>query len=58
VQVGDYNGDGKTDIVGRVQSSGQWWVGLSSGSSFSSTLWTSWSSAVTWVDVKAGDFAG
>src|SRR5437899_6364497 len=28
VKVGDFNGDGMLDIIGRVQQTGQWWVGL------------------------------
>jgi hypothetical protein len=58
VQVGDFNGDGKADIIGRVAGTGKWWVALSTGSSFITTLWTNWSSAVTWVDAQVGDFNG
>jgi hypothetical protein len=58
VQVGDFNGDGKADITGRVQQSGQWWTGTSTGSSFSNSLWDTWSTAVTWVDVQVGNFNG
>ncbi len=47
------------DITGRVLQSGQWWVGASNGSTvFSSSLWTTWSPDVTWVDVQTGDFNG
>jgi hypothetical protein len=56
VQTGDFNGDGKTDIVGRDLGSGTWWVGLNSGSGFTTTLWTTWNPNVTWVDVHVGDF--
>jgi FG-GAP repeat len=59
VQVGDFNGDGQADIVGRVLQSGQWWVGLSNGSTaFNTTLWANWNPSVTWVDVQVGDFNG
>jgi hypothetical protein len=58
VKVGDFNGDGKDDIIGRRADTGQWFVGLSSGSSFNSTVWGVWSTAVTWVDVQVGDFNG
>jgi hypothetical protein len=58
VHTGDFNGDGKTDIVGRALETGQWWVAQSTGSSFVNRLWTTWSPAVTWVDVKVGDFNG
>jgi uncharacterized protein (TIGR03118 family) len=58
VKIGDFNGDGKADVIGRVQSTGQWWLGASTGSSLTTTLWTTWSSAVTWVDVQVADFNG
>jgi hypothetical protein len=59
VQVGDFNGDGKADIAGRVSQNGQWWVAVSNGSTaFTNQLWGAWSPAVTWVDVKVGDFNG
>src|SRR5438094_6028351 len=60
VKVGDFNGDGKDDIVGRVLQTGRWWVAQSNGSTaFTSSPWASaWSTAVTWVDVKVGDFNG
>ncbi len=58
VQVGDFNGDGKADITGRVLESGDWWTGVSTGSAFSTSLWATWSTAVTWVDVHVGDFNG
>jgi hypothetical protein len=47
-----------TDILGRVNESGQWWVAQSTGSSFANRLWGSWSPNVTWVDVVTGDFNG
>jgi hypothetical protein len=56
VQVGDFNGDGKSDITGRVLESGQWWTGLSTGSSLSTSLWGAWSTATTWLDVNSGRF--
>jgi hypothetical protein len=46
------------DIAGRVSSSGEWWVGLSTGSSFTNSKWTNWNPNVTWVDVQTGDFTG
>jgi hypothetical protein len=59
VQAGDLNGDGRTDIIGRDQSSGAWWVGLSDGAGhFTTTPWAVWSPAVHWVDVHLGDFDG
>jgi hypothetical protein len=58
VHLADFNGDGKADIVGRALQTGQWWVGLSNGSGFATTLWSTWSTGVTWVDVQVGDFNG
>jgi hypothetical protein len=58
VRVGDFNGDGKADITGRVLQTGRWWTDLSDGSSFNFTVWDEWSTAVTWVDVQVGDFNG
>ncbi len=58
VQVGDFNVDGKSDITGRYLQAGQWFTGLSNGSTaFTTSLWTTWNPAVTWVDVHAGNFA-
>jgi hypothetical protein len=58
VQTGDFNGDGKTDIIGRDLQSGQWYVSLNEGSTFATSLWATWNPNVTWVDVKIGDFNG
>jgi hypothetical protein len=59
VRVGDFNGDGKADIIGRALENGQWYVGLSNGSnSFNTSLWDTWSTGATWVDVQVGDFNG
>ena len=37
VQVGDFIGDGKTDLSGRVLEAGQWWSAISSGSGFANS---------------------
>src|SRR5207245_2307295 len=58
VKVGDLNGDGKADLIGRVQETGQWWAGLSTGTSLRTSLWATWSPDVTWVDVQLGDLTG
>src|SRR5207302_127798 len=34
VVAGDFNGDGKTDLAGRVAQSGQWYVNLTTGVAF------------------------
>jgi len=58
VKVGDFTGDGRDDIAGRVLQTGQWWVAESTGSSFTNSLWTTWNPNVTWVDVNVGNFDG
>jgi hypothetical protein len=58
VKIGDFNGDGRDDIAGRVLQTGQWWVSESTGSSFTNSLWTTWNPNVTWVDVNVGNFEG
>lgn len=58
VAIGDFNGDGRADIVGR-SSIGQWWVNRSTGSSFSAALhYGNWSTGTTWADVRVADFDG
>jgi hypothetical protein len=46
------------DIIGRVGSSGDWWVAKSDGTSFSNEKWGKWSTGVTWEQVLFGDFNG
>lgn len=58
VRVGDFNGDGKADITGRWLEGGSWWTGLSTNSSFATSMWASWNPNVTWVDAQVGDFDG
>jgi autotransporter-associated beta strand protein len=43
VGVGDFNGDGLTDIIARAAVNGQWYAGLSTGTSFNTQFWTTWS---------------
>ncbi len=58
VQIGDFNGDGRTDIAGR-SSIGQWWVNRSTGTSFAAALfYGNWSTGTTWSDVRVADFNG
>jgi hypothetical protein len=61
VQVGDFDGQGRAEIVGRYLLNGQWWVGQSTGSAFVPHLWTTWavqSASLHWVDVMVGDLDG
>jgi hypothetical protein len=60
VQVfhGDFNGDGKQDVAG-IDSSGQWWVSLSTGTSFTPrTQWAQWSIPSSWSKLFVGDVNG
>ncbi len=57
-QVADINGDGMTDVIGRVSGSGAWYAGISNGTSFTNVFLGTWSTAVTWVDVHAADING
>jgi hypothetical protein len=57
VQVSDFNGDGKSDILGRYLQAGSWWASISNGTTLTTSQWAAWSPAVTWVDVHAGDYA-
>jgi hypothetical protein len=63
VLVGDFNGDGKADVMkfdvdpsGR-QLRGGLWVGISDGRSFQTTLWSRWDTTPEMM-VLAGDFGG
>jgi hypothetical protein len=61
VFVGDVNGDGGVDLVGRDPSTGNWWASVRPANynfanlSLTNTLWGKWSTAITWLDVRAGD---
>jgi hypothetical protein len=48
----------RANIAGRANETGQWWVALSTGTSFNSSLWAMWNPSATWVDVLTGDFNG
>lgn len=60
VSVGDFTGDGRDDIAGRVASTGEWWLLVSDGTKFisSPTRWTKWTPAQTWLDVRVADTDG
>ena len=60
VQVGDFNGDGRADLVGRVSTTGDWWVALANGNGSGTTnqLWTNWATTTTYTDIRVGDFNG
>jgi autotransporter-associated beta strand protein len=57
VLTGDFLGTGKQDIAG-MTASGQWWVALSTGTSFTNHFWGGWDPTAGWQDVMTGDFLG
>ncbi len=62
VLAGDFNGDGKTDVmkfdvVGSSPNSSGLWVGLSDGTKFNTTQWAAWQT-YEGMKVLAGDFNG
>jgi hypothetical protein len=57
VKVGDFNGDGRDDIIGRT-ASGQWWLARSNGAGFVMSPHATWSGTAVWVNVNVGDFNG
>src|SRR5690606_38995228 len=52
LEQGDFNDDGRTDVLGLIH--GSFYVGLSTGSSFATSLWTQWAN-VDWQDLLIGD---
>lgn len=60
VRIGDFNSDNRDDIAGRHTASGTWFIGLSTGRTFTTTGWGRWQSggAHAWDNVRVGDFNG
>lgn len=58
VQVGDFNGDGRSDILGRT-AGGSWWAGLSGSGQpgFTNSYMGQWA-PIAWAAVSVGDFNG
>ncbi len=65
VVLGDFDGDGRMDIAGRLN--GQWWAtrlvasratGTPISFAFNTLFIGGWSTGVTWQDVTVGDFNG
>ncbi len=55
--VGDFNGDGRSDIA-TFNTNGSWWVNLSNGASFVSSQWSQWVSVSSWKSIMVGDVNG
>ena len=58
VQAGDFNGDGRDDIVGRDLRTGIFHVGLSNGSGFDIAETERWATGATFTDVRVHDMNG
>jgi hypothetical protein len=59
ISVGDFDADGRDDIVGRTANGAWWWLHYDqSSSTFINTRMGMWSSDVAWSDVVVGDFDG
>ncbi len=56
--VGDFNGDGLSDVAAFDPATGVWQVAMSNGTSFTTSTWASWNPADTYQNVVAGDFNG
>ena len=56
--MGDLNGDGKMDVIGRWLETGYWYAGKSDGATFVTSFWSNWAANVTWADVRLADFNG
>ena len=56
IQVGDFNGDGRDDILGRASENGNWYLGESTGLGFVTSRIGRLSRNFTWVDLTTGDF--
>ncbi len=48
VTARDFDGDGRTDLAGRAQGSGAWYLGLSSGAAFSTGKAGAWAAGTSW----------
>ena len=58
VRAGEFNGDGRADIVGLDAASRDWFVSLSAGRTLNQRQWADWSSLPATVDHLVGDFDG
>ncbi|MDY0168654.1 MAG: trypsin-like serine protease, partial [Thermoguttaceae bacterium] len=59
IMVGDFTGSGLDDIVGRIATTGDWWVAVNNGDgTFTNQKWTRWNPSLELVDVMAADFTG
>ena len=57
VLVGDFNGDGRSDLAVLDPATGYWHVELSTGTSFTDSVWST-SNSSSWSSVMAADLTG
>src|SRR5262249_38957962 len=61
VFVGDVNGDGAPDFLGRDPASGIWWASVRlpdfgyRGLTLTNVNWGTWSPSMMWLDIRADD---
>ena len=55
VLAADFTGDGRTDLAAMNAATGQWYVAVDTGVSFTVTNWDAWSPTVSWSNVTAVD---
>ncbi len=56
VMQGDFDSDGRLDVLGRNGITGVWWLGRNQGSFFYNNSWGSWNESLGWRDVSSGNF--
>ena len=57
--MADVDGDGKSDLVGRAERDGSWWVARSDGNEFQTHFWGAyWETEIEWIAVAIDDFDG
>jgi PKD repeat protein len=55
IVVGDFDGNGFDDVMGRDQASGEWWLAKNAGGSFTAGKFDSWTAGIAWANVIATD---
>jgi SpoIID/LytB domain protein len=55
---GDFTGDGRTDVASYNPVTGDWVVGVSTGSGFTQSAWNHFPTRTGWTEHLVGDFTG
>jgi len=56
--VGDFDGDGRSDLAGRDQTRGHWWISRRHRTGFATARAGSWSTTITWQAIVVVDLNG